>query len=100
MQTEQQSEATKAPASCAHHAFNAECKVARLEDSGRFMLEVTVKCTECGTPFQFLGLDPGLNLDGATVSLDGLEANLAICPQGLRPNPMQALMGYTIKETN
>lgn len=27
----------------------------------------------------------------------GLEANLAIHPQGLRPNPMQKLMGYSFK---
>lgn len=85
---------------CAHHSFEAHCAVARLEDSGRFMLEVKVQCAECGTPFQFKGLEPGLNLDGATVSLDGLEANLAICPQGARPTPMQGLMGYTIKGTN
>lgn len=86
--------------SCAHHNFDATCRVARLEDTGRFVLEVTVKCTDCGRPFQFLGLQPGLNFDGATVSLDGLEANLAICPEGQRPSPVQELMGDTIKGTN
>lgn len=86
--------------SCAHHNFDATCRVARLEDSGRFMLEVNVTCTDCKRPFQFLGLEPGLNFDGATVSLDGLEANLAICPEGQRPSPLQQLMGYTIRGTN
>jgi hypothetical protein len=80
--------------------FKADCSVCRLEDSGRFMLEVRVHCIECGKPFQFLGLQPGLNFEGATVSLDGLEANLAICPEGQRPNPMQGLMGYTVQGTN
>jgi len=85
---------------CTHQNFDASCRVARLEDTGRFMLEVTVHCTDCKRPFQFLGLQPGLNFDGATVSLDGLEANLAICPQGQRPNPFQVLQGYTIRGTN
>ena len=53
-----------------------------------------------GTPFQFLGLPPGLNLEGATVSIDGLEANIAICPRGQRPNPMQGLMGYELRGFN
>lgn len=86
--------------SCAHKNFGADCKVARLEDSGRFLLEVQVSCTDCGTPFQFLGLPPGLNVDGARVSLDGLEATLGICPQGVRPNPLQELVGYTVGAVN
>lgn len=85
---------------CKHHKFDAQCRVARLEDSGRFIFEVNVHCMDCGTPFQFLGLQPGLNLNGATVSIDGLEASIAICPQGVQPNPLQVLQGYTIKAHN
>ncbi|MET3512791.1 hypothetical protein ABIC63_000556 [Pseudacidovorax sp. 1753] len=85
---------------CKHTNFAAECAVARLEDVGRFMLEVKVRCTECGEPFQFLGLPPGCNLEGASVSLDGLEANIAICPQGTRPSPLQSLLGYTVEAYN
>lgn len=85
---------------CKHMNFDANCRVARLEDSGRFMLEVRVACADCGQPFQFAGLQPGLNFSGATVSLDGLEANLAIYPEGQQPNPLQKLMGYTIEGTN
>lgn len=84
-------------AACKHMNFDAAVKVARLEDSGRFMAELRITCMDCGVPMQFMGLQPGLNLDGATVSLDGLEANLAIHPQGLRPNPMQRMMGYSFK---
>lgn len=84
---------------CAHHNFDADCKVCRLEDSGQFMLEVRVKCLECGAPFQFLGLEPGLDLQGARVSLDGLEANLAICPEGVTPNPLQR-MAYSVERFN
>lgn len=77
---------------CEHRNFGAMVKVARLEDSGQFMAEVTVKCTECNTPFQFLGLEPGLDLQGARVSIDGLEANIAICPAGSKPNPLQRMV--------
>lgn len=81
---------------CKHESFHCIVKVARLEDSGRFMAEITVKCSQCDKPFQFLGLQPGLDLNGARVSLDGLEANIAICPQGAKPSPL-GIMGYDIK---
>jgi hypothetical protein len=80
---------------CKHEEFAASVAVARLEDSGRFMAEVRVTCRQCGTPFQFLGLAPGLNMRGATVSIDGLEANIAIAPQGSVPNPLQAMTQNT-----
>lgn len=76
--------------------FSASVGVARLEDSGGFMTEIRVQCAECGLPFQFLGLEPGLDMQGARVSIDGLEANIAIVPQGARPNPLQR-MTYNIK---
>lgn len=86
--------------SCKHMTFDAKCAVGRIENNGRFMLEVKVHCFDCGAPFQFLGLPPGLNFDGATVSLDGLEASLAMCPAGLQPTPLQGLQGYTIEGHN
>jgi len=43
---------------------------------------------------------PGFDFNGATVSLDGLEANIGIHPQGQQPNPLQKLMGYTVANTN
>ena len=55
--------------------FAANVAVARLEDSGGFMAEITVRCSACGLPFQFLGL----------------EACIAIVPQGTRPNPLQRI---------
>lgn len=85
---------------CKHMNFEASVEVARIEDKGRFMAEVRIKCTDCGTPMQFMGLKPGFDLNGATVSLDGLEANIGIHPQGQQPNPLQKLMGYSISNTN
>lgn len=80
--------------------FDATVRVARIEDIGRFVAEVRIRCLECGKPFQFVGLNSGFNYDGPTVSLDGLEANLPICPEGAQPTPLQGLMGYTVKGTN
>jgi len=83
---------------CKHEHFAAECKIARLEDIGRFMFEAKVKCIDCGKAFQFLGLPPGLSLQGgATVSIDGLELNCAIAPQGTQPAPIHGLLGFDIK---
>lgn len=76
---------------CKHENFRANVRVARLEDTGRFIAEITVNCDQCGIPFQFMGLEPGIDTDGARVSIDGLEANIAICPQGARPNPLQRI---------
>jgi hypothetical protein len=72
--------------------FGADVAVARLEDSGRFNADITIKCVDCGLPFQFKGLQPGLNLNGAAVSVDGLQARLAIVPQGAEPNPLQSML--------
>ena len=85
---------------CAHNNFDASVRVARIEDKGRFMAEIQIKCRECGIPMQFMGLEPGFNFNGATVSLDGLEANIGIHPRGQRPTPLQQLMGCTVNAHN
>ncbi|WP_010137342.1 hypothetical protein [Oceanicola sp. S124] len=76
---------------CKHTNFGASVKVARLEDTGRFMAEVRVKCEDCGEPFQFLGLEAGLDMQGARVSLDGLEALLSIAPNSQVMSPLLRL---------
>lgn len=82
---------------CTHQNFKCGCKVARLEDSGRFMLEMTVHCSDCDKPFQFLGLQPGIDFNGARVSIDGLELNVGISPEGVAPSPLQNMMrGYDV----
>lgn len=73
--------------SCEHHNFAATVGVARLakNEGGPitgYMADITVKCADCGRPFQFLGLEPGIDTGGARVSIDGLEAHIALCPQG------------------
>jgi len=41
--------------SCKHAAFKATVNVARLEDTGRFVAEISIKCCQCDLPFQFMG---------------------------------------------
>lgn len=81
---------------CTHLNFSASVGVARLESTPGgpvtgFMAEIRVTCQDCLQPFQFLGLQPGCDTQGARVSLDGLEAQIAITPQGEQPNPFQRL---------
>lgn len=86
--------------SCKHMNFFTSVRVARVEDIGRFVAEIEIRCTECDTPFQFLGVPPGFNYRAPTVSIDGLELNAPICPQGTQPTPLQGLQGYEIKGHN
>lgn len=82
---------------CKHMNFKCDCKVGRMEDTGRFILEVKVFCAECSKPFQFLGLQPGMDFDGARVSIDGMEMVVGICPEGARPSPLAGMLrGYDI----
>lgn len=78
---------------CEHEHFKANVNVNRLTGKPQmaFTAEVTIECSQCGKKFQFLGLQPGMDTQGARCSLDGLEAVLAICPEGEVPNPFQRL---------
>jgi hypothetical protein len=87
-------------ADCEHMYFAVSANIARLTASEGgpvtgFVAEIHIVCKDCGKPFQFLGLEPGFDSQGARVSLDGLEANLAITPAGTKPNPFQR-MAYSI----
>jgi hypothetical protein len=87
--------------SCQHKDFAATVDVYRLEDSGRFSADVRITCTECGTPFRFIGLPAGLDLNGAAVSVDGCEARLAIAPKGDVVTPLDeaTVGGFTVRRT-
>lgn len=84
---------------CGHESFLGSVAVARLshEEDGPitgFMADVRIECAQCGRPFQFLGLPAGLNTQGATVSVDGLEARLGICPEGEEPSPLDCISAH------
>lgn len=74
--------ATHTPATCAHEAFAASTTIARLEDTGRFICELRVCCVQCREAFRFMGMKAGLSFERPAVSIDGVEANLPIEPEG------------------
>lgn len=74
---------------CQHREFDCVANVIRMEDSGKFMLEITVTCSECLTRFRFNGLKPGLDLNGIACSMDLTEARLSISP-GAKIVPFRA----------
>lgn len=65
---------------CKHEDFAVEANVARIEDIGRFQMDVSVKCSQCGKPFRFLGLPIGVNYDAAMTNLNGTVATMGIYP--------------------
>jgi hypothetical protein len=86
---------------CSHFNFSALVKVNRLEDSGRFCVDITIKCVDCGEPFRFLGLPAGLDLNGASVSADGTEARMAIGTKETVANIIDGdcPVGFTVRRT-
>lgn len=75
-------------AKCKHEIFDCSVNVARFEDIGRFSADVRIVCQQCNTPFRFIGLPAGVDLNGAAVSIDGTEARLAIAPKGEVVTPL------------
>lgn len=76
---------------CVHMNFNAIVEVNRLEDTGRFMADITIKCDDCGEPFQFLGVKPGLDMQGAAVDMTGTELRVSILPNSQTMSPLQKI---------
>ncbi len=68
-------------ADCEHKNLMTECRVALLEDTGRRMAEIKIRCLDCGVPFRFMGLPAGLDFDRPTVSIDGVELNAPVEPE-------------------
>lgn len=86
------------PEQCLHNNnTSANVRIDYLEDTGRYMCEVTLKCQDCGHPFRFQGLPLGLNMNGATMAVDGLTARLAIMPADRIPHPLAGFSGFGVK---
>jgi hypothetical protein len=84
---------------CSHPEFFTEAVINRLEDTGQFMADITIRCEVCGEKFRFPGLPVGLDINGASVSVDGCEARLAIAPVSETPLPLGdgQHSGFTIR---
>lgn len=90
---------------CEHMIFSADVAVARMpsKEGGpieRYCADIRIKCHECGLPFRFIGLPAGLDLNGASVSVDACEAHLAIGPKGQVVSVLEGgVVGYSIRNT-
>lgn len=71
---------------CKHMNFEAGTKVGRLTDQDNseivksYMLDVIVRCKDCGLPFEFVGLPGGMSFNQPMVNFDATEARMPICP--------------------
>ena len=65
---------------CPHERFDADAVCVKIEDLGRYMCEVRVRCASCQTPFRFSGLPVGASFTRGMMSLDGLEARIPMAP--------------------
>lgn len=84
---------------CDHPGFNASVEVSRLEDIGRFTADVKIECAVCGVPMRFIGLPTGLDLNGASVSVDGTEGRFAIAPKGEVVSELEGTpVGFTVRK--
>jgi hypothetical protein len=83
---------------CAHiKTHTTMTELNHFTDSGGYMVEISLKCGECGQPFRFLGLPLGLNMNGATMSMDGLTARIAILPANRSFHPLEGATGFGVK---
>lgn len=71
---------------CKHFNFEAGTKVSRITSEEEpnvvkdYLLEVIVKCKDCGLPFEFIGLPGGLSFKKPMMGAFGFEARLPIIP--------------------
>lgn len=86
------------PSACDHDgSILANVDVVPLMDSpGRMVADVTIKCTRCNRPFEFVGLPFGNDLGGATrATADGTVARIAIAPKGAALPPFRDAVAKT-----
>lgn len=78
------------PKNCPHIHFVAKTNVIRLNKDKKgagpdspadaFAAEVEIKCTDCGTPFQFMGVEVGYSPKKPTGSADYTQLRAPIAP--------------------
>jgi hypothetical protein len=84
---------------CEHGQWEANVEVKHLSDADRWMAELTIKCAACGVPMRFIGLPGGLDLNGASVSLDATEARLAVAPKGEVVPAIEGPQGFSVRKS-
>lgn len=63
---------------CDHTNQKATVRVINLEDTGKTMAEIEISCSDCGTPYRFIGLPMGMSLRQPSTDVDGTELRIPI----------------------
>ncbi len=72
---------------CKHKIFICQCQVTRLADVEEsdningYMVDLTVKCKDCGQDFQFIGVPIGYSPLKPMMSASGIELRIPITPK-------------------
>lgn len=85
---------------CEHHNFHVQANINRLskEEGGpitHYDAEMTIHCTDCGLPFEFIGLQCGMMPDRPTCNVNAQEARLPIKPKG--SNLTAGIPGFMVR---
>ncbi len=86
---------------CEHLKFKALTQVGRITETEggpvyRYTADITIKCADCGLPFEFIGVPAGESPDGPRTSIDFTELRIPIRPEtGL----LAANADYQVKPT-
>ena len=73
---------------CQHEVFECACDIQRLTatEGGpvtHYSAEIKIRCVQCETLFEFVGLPLGTSPYRPTVSMDGFELRAPITPMGV-----------------
>lgn len=63
---------------CDHVRFHVAAQVIKIENKNEYVMEASVFCYDCLTPFRFKGLPVGASLERPMVSATGQEARLPL----------------------
>lgn len=80
---------------CEHRNYRAQVNVTNLEDTGARLAEITIKCDNCGLPFEFVGLPVGCEFYRPTTDLSAQILTAPIVPEGAKQ--VDGLIGYSLK---
>ena len=71
---------------CKHLSFETGTKVARLHEDGKpepitgYMLDLIIRCRDCGLPFEFIGVPGGYSPAQPMANFDNTELRIPIRP--------------------
>lgn len=77
--------AEKPKPACRHEKIEVKHRIKYIEALDRYVLSVIVQCAQCQAYFRFLGLPRGVDLEGATLAVDGTTGLFGIYPENQTP---------------